>query len=230
MSNETILLKNIVFKPPVRSFNLKVRRWITDVQGLIIDKNTLPQALQVKFPFFMYGKNDMKGGYRTSLAVCPPLNGWQFLTAFINNAPFSTFNITGFQGLSNIQDQILQGDIVQVFTDNILAPTYFVWMVQTSLSGAMGSVLESKEKFNIEYWNYFVDTSDQWNEQIFPVVTNGLGIKRSDGFNPLQFRTMDIYLPNIIRLKWKFTVAHELSLATYMQFGCDSIDFAFIFN
>jgi len=230
MSNETILLKKIVFKPPVRSFNLKVRRWVTDVQGLIVNKNTLPQALQVKFPFFMFGKNDMKGGYRTSLSVCPPLNGWQFLTAFINNAPFSTFNITGFQGLSSIQNQILQGDIVQVFTDNIIAPNYFVWMVQTNLSGAMGSLLESKQKFNINYWNYIVDNADQWSEIIFPTNTDGVGLRKSDGFNPLQHRTMDVFLPNILKLTWPFTVENDLALATYMQFACDSIDFAFTFN
>jgi hypothetical protein len=230
MQNNTLLLKKIYFKPPVRSFNLKVRRWITDVNGVIINKNLLPAALQQKMPFFMFGKNDMKGGLRSGLSTLPPLNGWQFLTTFINQSPFSTFNVTGFSGLSQIQGQILSGDIVHVFTDNIVAPNYYAWMVQTNQGGAMGSVFESTQNFNIEYWNYMVDTAFQFDEQIFPVTSDGLGVKHSDGFNPTQFRTTDVLLPNILKMKWPFKIQNELSLGTYMLFECDQIDFAFVFK
>ena len=64
------------------AFYIEVNRYFTDVDGKVIDKNTVPIALQTDYPFWMFGEFDRQGGYKQGNQVSPPNLNTPFLGAF----------------------------------------------------------------------------------------------------------------------------------------------------
>ncbi len=123
------------------SIFLNVSRYFTDVNGTVIDKTTVPVALQTKYPFFMFGSFDSLGGYAKCLQNSPPESGTEYLLSFIEGAGFSSYNVFGFSGVNTIKNYIKTGDIVHVYTDSRQNPTYYIWLIQSASSQAIGSII-----------------------------------------------------------------------------------------
>ena len=85
------------------SFSLKISKFYTDVDGTILDKSTVPDALMVPFPVYLFNAYDQAGGYLVSNRQLPEQPGTFYLyNATINGA----FDLLQFSGANNIRNQL----------------------------------------------------------------------------------------------------------------------------
>src|SRR6478609_7582332 len=72
---------------------LKIARYYTDVNGTIVDKALVPNALKVRYPITLFGQFDRNGGWKKSLQAVPVTPGTYFLMTFTAgiNQPFLAF-------------------------------------------------------------------------------------------------------------------------------------------
>lgn len=227
---ETVLMDYDIF--------LNVKRYFTDVNGTKIAKNTVPVALRTKYPFFMLGAFDILGGFSKGLQAVQPMEGTFYLTSFVQGFSGNTFQITGFSGVDDIKNNIKNGDIVHVYTDNLTAPTYFIWIVQNSNSQAVGSIIGNtrtaqKDDIYNRMWidrvNYIIGNNNirQYEEQIFEIKFNNLGLTRNDTYSPNIERTPDIFLNDIVILPFKFKLDQYIEFGTYFQFNSEDLQFIY---
>lgn len=222
-----------------RTVSISVRRFFTDIDGVILDKNDIliPANMKVKYPFFMFGTFDLISGFRAGSNVCPPIGGANYLTSFVNGFPSTSYSVLGVTGLNEIQGQLSLGDIVHVYCDSIQNPSYFCWIVQSSnaLSGLASIITNLMTTQNdnrlgrLFVYEFLLNNSDreQWKQGINFTVFDNLGNYANDVVNPLMFRTPFNELDNLIRLDTEFLCDQYLGINTYMDFATDNLSFDF---
>lgn len=235
---DEIKLNNFMKKPLTKNEGLfvNVTRFFTDVNGTIILKNSAPVAaanMQNEFPFWMFGKFDMDGGYRISNIIAPPVNSF-YVGTLIGGAGFPFLFATG---LNTIQAQIKTGDIVHVFTNNLNAPTVYAWVIQSCGESSLASIYanvtkENQSKIDLEGAGYFAYSNNipnfQWSRNINKARIDILGSYQYTPINPLAYRQVDdkqnlfIFMPVI-----NFTVDQYHLLTSYIDFNLDAISFSF---
>ena len=217
------------------SLNMTVKRFFTDVDGAII---AAPLALQLKYPVWLFGAFDARGGYKAAHSIAPPQPGSFYLLSFINGCGFTSQNIVGFSGLNQLQNQLTIGDLVSVFTDDLQNPNYFIWIVQQNSKQSVGAVLQNipttseDNKFNRMFVSSIMySTSNgnayQWDEIINITRINNIGLINNNDYNPTADRTPQVFLNNILQLDLQFKVDQFIGLNTYMLYTTDQIQFDF---
>lgn len=220
------------------SIGVTVKRFYSDVDGAIIDKASglIPVNLKVKYPVFMLGAFDMDSGYRIGLQNLPPLGGAKYLMTFVNGKDATSYAVTGVSGLNTIQAQLFLGDIVHVFTDDVINPNFFVWIVQQNNATPLASIIQNTKtdqrdnrigRIMVTSISYPATNLLQWNEALTMIMPDNIGDFRADSFQPNIWRTPQQGFTNTITVKLKFLIDQYMELATYIQFATDQIDFNF---
>jgi hypothetical protein len=225
------LLKKLT-TPEVKAatLSINVKRFFTDVDGVVIDKAAAPAALQVSYPVYMLGNFDFAGGFKQANNLVPPINGAFYVGTFImgSGIPFHSFNV-----VNTINSRLLLGDIVHIFTDNVLAPNYFVYIVQSANTVSLAAVISNTEsartKIEVSSFNYFTDNLDQWNEAVTFITFDVLGQYTVDSIQPLQYRNP--YTPanqgNFIEVLIGFPMTQFLCMAFYFAYETDVLKINF---
>lgn len=213
-----------------------IKRYFTDVDGVILDKNTVPAALQVEYPFFVFGNFDMQGGYQTGLKTIGPIPGTFYLTSFVNAGGITSQQITGFSAFNEIKGKIATGDIIHVFTDDLDNPNYFIWIVLHNPTGPLSSITGNSQteqrdgligKIYLEKFQYFSDNERQWDYPVhFYRVTN-IANYGSEQVQPYIFKTPFTMQNGFIEMKCEFNFDQFLGLASYFRFETESITWNF---
>lgn len=217
------------------AINLNVKRVYTDVNGTIIAKAAALAAMQTKFPVFILGAFDFKGGYRKALESTPPQNGAVYLKTFIQGVE-TPASIIGFNIAADIQGQIKVGDMVSVYTDSFTAPTNYVWIIVSCNNASLGSIISNLSttqkddiynRLYIEDVHYLIPATnqDQWNESIFRISVNNIGINNTDSFQPLIYKTPYTYLNNVLIMRVSFKATQFIGFSTYIQYASDEVQF-----
>jgi hypothetical protein len=237
--NQFPRLNNVVMDSHV--IPVSVTRHFTDVNGIILpitDPLIIAAGLDKKFPYFLFGEFDRAGGYATALKTCEPVAG-EFLCSFVNKSPYNTFNILGFTGLNQIKDVIRTGDIVQVYTDSIQSPNYFVWIVISNSYTALGSIvsnLQSEQRDNrngklyIKGVNFYYNTLRQLDEALHFTIMDNIGTFRDDSINPTMFRGIFTAQDNLVELETDFTLNQFIGLNSYITVTTNTISFDFLIH
>ena len=214
-----------------------VLRFFVDINGSIIDKNTVPQNLQTKYPVFLLGAFDKNGGYRMSQTACPPMPSSNFLFTFTVgvNQPFLAFT-----GLNNIKGQLRSGDTVLVYVDDVEFPSYFIYIVIRGESCSLASIVDNTESTQadgrigslfVREINFNVEDDNQWNETIHFLSFDNIGQYRDNPVQPNIFRgTMITPGINVISLDIPFKIDQYIGMAFYMLFEVDKMSFNFKIN
>lgn len=218
-------------KPLMRDHTipLLIKRFYTDQDGIIIDKNTAPPNLQTEYPIFLLGDFDKSGGYRIANIVTPPLPNTFFLCSFVygNGVPFLFAN-----GLVNVYGQIQLGDIVTVYTDNIANPTYFIWLVVSSNSASIASIVSNTEttqkdgrigQINIDSVAMFCSNQNQYNNPLFITRCDNIGKYVENQLQPIGFKTAFQNQNDFIDIPLGFIMNQFLSISFYMSFDTDLV-------
>lgn len=219
------------------SIPITIKRYFTDVNGIIQAKNTVPAAMQTEYPFFIFGDFDRQGGYATGLKVAPLNPGTFYLMTFIEGNGLTSQQITGFTGFNEVRSKIRVGDIVHVFTDNLIAPTVFVWIVLSSRNGSIGSIVSNSEthqrdgmygKLYIDHFQYYTDNTDpQWSRAVNFIRLTNIGSFGNNQVQPYMFKTPYTEQDGFIRVECKFNLDQYILINTYFLFETEEINLSF---
>lgn len=215
---------------------VEIKRYFTDVDGAVVAKATVPAALQTRYPFFVFGDFDREGGYNTGLKAMPLPVGVEYLTTFVNANGITSQQITGFTGLNTIKNFIDRGDIVIVYTDNSVAPNYFIWIVIKNNYGALSSIVGNSEttqrdgligKVYLEMFKYFTDNQAQWELPVHFTRSSNIATWSDNQVQPYIFKTPYTFQNGFIDMKCNFNLDQYQSLATYFLYETESISWNF---
>jgi len=224
-----------VTKPLQKNVGLTVivKRFFTDVNGTLVDKSLVPIAMQVDYPFWMFGQFDKSGGYKIGNQIAPPNFATPYLGSFVIGLDMPYLFATG---VNTIQRQTTIGDVVHVFVDDLNAPSYYAFIVQTSESAAVSSIyfnaIESEDKkIHIRGINMFVYSDGQpslqfaKNVNLTRIDLLGSYVNHPETF--LAFDQVDNKQAYFITVPLVMTVDQYNLVSSYIDFSADQVQFAF---
>lgn len=229
-------MKKIMLQPnwKVDRLSIVIERIFTDVNGTILDKNTVPASLQVEYPLYVFNEFDRQGAYYLALKNTPPKPGYEYLCNFIYsvNNPF----FFGFSGVSDIQRKLKPGDLCLLYTDSVLNPTYFIWIVQRTPNRSIGSIMNNlcnlpvEPKYgylHVSEFDYYTENVNQWNQDIQVIHANYLGLIHSNNAAPGIYRLPKTFDNGFVQVKSRFLLNQYIGLNMYILFDTDSMNFNF---
>ena len=211
------------------TFPVTIKKFYTDVDGVIIDKSTLPPNLQVELPFYLFGKMDKDGSYKIANESTPVKEStWEYFKFVIA----STYDFQLFTGLNTIKGQILTGDYVFIYTDSFDTPTYFCYIIITSGQRSYASINDSLylEGITIDTIVYQSSNVAQYTESMSLIILNRTGLYKDNQFNPIDFRDPYIRQDDIIRMKLQMLLSRYIGINSYILFDTDTINFQIVFS
>lgn len=218
------------------TLSTNVRKLYTDVDGAVIDKNTIPTNLKVSIPVYLLGAFDMDGGYRLGYNIVPPKPTTKYLMSFINGMNATSANITGFSGLNDIQSQLGVGDMVHVLTDDVTNPNYYIWIViaagNTPYSAIVSNLKTTQQDKKlgdifIKEINYLVSDDEQYKEAIHFTTSDNLGNFRDDSINPLMFKDPFVEQEDFLTIKTQVLMNQYIGVNLLMKFTTDNMTLDF---
>lgn len=222
-----------------RTIPITIKRFFTDVDGLVLDKTDvqIPDALKTKYPFFVFGDFDRKGGYNTGLKAVNPMPGTFYLTTFVNGDGMTSQQITGFTGFNNVRNSIGQGDIVSVYTDNLNAPSIFVWIVVSNKYGSISSITDNSQttqkdgligKIFLDHFKYFTDNPNaQWAEPMHFTRSTNVATWGDDQVMPYIFKNPYTEQEGFIQVDCSFNLDQYLSVGSYYHYDTELLNWNF---
>jgi len=219
------------------SINMNIKRYYTDVDGALIAKASAPAALQVKLPVYMLGNFDRVGAFNIGQKTVQPVVSSKFLMTYVHGyeQPF-LWNT----GLNTIQAILRRGDIVTVFTDDLDAPSAFVYIVQTVDTGALASIISNTQTIqddgksgiiSVKNVSLQVDNDNQLN-QIWQVMKfDNFGNFDQHPFNPAAVERSPFYkLGDFVELRLQFLMTQYIGIYFYYLYESESININFRLN
>jgi hypothetical protein len=215
-----------------------VKKLYTDVDGVVIAKNTIPVAMQKKVPAFLLGEFDRQGGYKIGAQATGLDAGLKYLMSFINGNGAGIHSVVGFSGLATIGNYIATGDIVTVFCDSLINPGYFVWIIVQNNYASIASIIGNTESSQndrrigpivITEFHIQTDTESQLSQAIKILHYSNIGTWRTNSIDPLgMYRTpMDVQ-EGLIRIPVKpLFLDQYFGLAFNMLYECDEMHIDF---
>lgn len=218
---------------------VNIARYYTDVNGTIIDKALVPASLKVSYPVMLFGNFDRNGGWKKSFQRVPTVPGTFFLMTFTSgiNQPFLAFT-----GANNIKGKIGLGDIVNIFTDDLENPTWFIWFIISSNTVSLASVISNTESMmddkrigvlNLFEINYYMPgthavTLEQFSQPLNFLNFDNVGNFRGDDIQPSMFLNPFVQQKGFLTISTPFQIDQYKALVFYMVFNVDSLQMDFI--
>lgn len=217
------------------TLSLTVSKYYTDINGSVIAKNDvrIPAALKTDFPIWLFGQFDRSGGYRIANQVAPSRANTFFVCQYVNGIDLPPLFATG---LNTIENYISNGDLVTIFTDNINAPSSYVYIVQSGGGNSIASVLQNsiRNESNLKVFNlnYVVSQSTgafvlQFQKGITAVNIDSLGGYTYKSIDPTGFLQTNTQQPNFVKVPITFPINQYNLLTTYMDYTADIIQLSF---
>lgn len=215
-----------------------VRRYYTTVDGTILDKNdvSIPAGLKVAFPVYVFSQFDRNGGFKKSLQVRPPQGISKYYMSFVQGINSMFLSFTGFNDMMAI---VQPGDVVEIFTDNLQSPNFFVWIVMSCESVSLASITANTESMQpggqlgslyLKEFNYSTDNENQFNQPIFYVKYDTIGNYTYDQLNPNQQLTPNVQQPGFLRIPAGYKLDQYIGVNFFMNFEANFLQMDFIVN
>jgi len=212
------------------SLNMNIKRFCTDANGSVINKNTLPAALKKNYPVYLLGNFDRIGGYNIGQKTVPQPVGSVFLMTYVNgySNPF-LFN-TGF---NDVISNFKVGDIITVYTDSFQNPLYYVFIVQTCDYGSLASIISNTQtqqqdgvigKLFVKNIAYQVDVDDQLSQTWQMISLDNLGQFKQQPFIPIMYKQPLYKLSDFVELPVSFLMTQFTGINFLMNFASDSLN------
>ena len=209
-------------------FPISVKKVYTDVDGQLINKASLPSGLQVEVPFYLFGKMDKDGAYKIANKTAPPQGDWLFFYFGVGGS----YDFQYFTGLQTVRADIMPGDYVFIYTDNLDTPSYFCYIIISSGDRSYASINDNiyNENLIIRTIVYATTNIAQYSESMDVVKLSRSGLYRENQFNPTDFRNPDIEQEDIIRMKMDLRLNQYMGINSYILFDTDKINFNVLFK
>lgn len=218
------------------ALQIVVERFYTDVDGVILAKTdpSIPAALKTDFPLYVFGEYDRAGAYFLGLKNTPPKVGSYFYQSIVWGTGNTVF---GFSGLSDIENRLTPGDLVTVYTDDVNAPSCFVFIVQSCSGKSLASIMQNLPNlpYDPDYgyirvmnMQYYTNNFDQWKENLQYIQYDFLGLVQSDGLSPFAYKPSVTINDQFIDIKNKFVLTQYLGINTYLLYTTDTMTLTFM--
>ena len=210
------------------SINIQVRKIYSTVDGVQVDKSTVPQAIQKKMPIYLFNKFDFDGGYKISSKETPPLTGLSFIRFFVKS---DSYDFTQFSGLNDISNSLQSGDMVFLYADNALNPNYFVWIILSIDDKALSSIIQSTANACFELVNLKIFADNILNniEDLSIIEANKFGEYDFNQVSRLAYKTPQQINDSFIQIPLEKRIHERVGFTTYIPFQVDTISFDFSF-
>lgn len=192
------IIKNVApleQKNALKKFSVQtsVKRYTTDVNGVI--QNIIPAVAQIPFPFHLFGAWDKNGGYNIANLVTNKYDT-KLLAVYTYgvNTPFFFAN-----PFANINSVLKFGDIIFMYVDDYIAPTFYTYVIISARQGGYASYVDQSNISQIDdngAWGVFkiFDFTMHWNDDeqlnypFFKIKTRFDGQYKYDTHDPLENR------------------------------------------
>lgn len=228
---------------PLHTLSLNVTRYFTDVNGTILAKNDaglVAAGMTQKYPVFMLGEFDKMSGYKIGQNIVPPKGIVKYYLTFVNGYGMTTNQIvTPFSGVNDVQQMIKLGDIVQVYTDNLLSPNYFCFIVLSgettglaSLMGNLGTKQNDNRLMKLHCYeirlitDFIQQLPEAWNY----VYADNLGNFKSNQITYNMFNNPFNVLPDVLTVSTEFDFNQYIGIYLYMVLAVDKMSVNFNFK
>lgn len=217
---------NISVADTKSSFKLTIKKIATDVDGTIIDKNTLPDSMKVSYPVFLFGQFDQQGGYAIGQKLLPIEQGNKLIAVLTVDG---FFDLLQFSGANNIKNELMTGDVVLLYADNEFFPTNFIWVIITGENRAYASILKNPLNTGMQVFSfkYFADNNRQFIEDINLVDFNEVGDYKRYNITPQSYKDPDYQQEGLIQLDIDYKIENFSGLYQYMKFETDAMTFVY---
>jgi hypothetical protein len=233
---------------PKNTIPLTIFKYITDTDGKVLkiaDYALIPAIADDKYPVWMFGQYDRDGGYFISNQATPPgsVVYLQSFTMGIGQPFLYPPAIIPPPGYLNIYFYLKVGDIVHVYTDNISAPSYYVWVVQRTANAALGSIIGNTKtsqqdstvgKLFIKSAKVFVSAAytvtqaqNQWNEPLRLIRYDNLGNFKEDTVALNTDRSPFDYQQKFVEVAINFEITQYRSVNFLLDPAVEQIDILF---
>lgn len=221
--------------PRLADIQVNVKRFFTDVDGTILDKNNvaIPSGMKVDYGFSLFGEFDRQGGYAlmNKIIGVQGIAKWVGTYVYGKNDGFLQFNTFG-----GIYDQMTIGDIYHVYTDDLNNPNFFVFVIISNPFAAMGSItantafqqIEAMQKYlDIANFKLFVDNNGQYTAPITLITTDSIGTNKKDSLNPYASRSVDDKQNEFIQVNVSMKITQYTQIASIIKFNSDVVNYEF---
>lgn len=217
------------------SLNINIKRYFTDVDGLIVAKGTVPAALQKNYPVYLLGNFDRVGAYNIGQKTIPQPVGVPFLCTYVQgyNVPSFLFNPGFYNDPASVNQVLKFGDIVTVYTDNLNNPSNYIFIVQTCDYGSLASIISNTQtqqqdgvigRLNVKNIAYQVDNDNQLNQVWQMVSLDNLGQFKQMPLSPIIYKQPLYKLSDFITLPVSFLMSQFTAINFLMTFTSDSVN------
>lgn len=220
------------------SMPITVKRFFTDVNGTIIAKTDVvlvASGIVENYPVYLLGEFDRQGGNKTGIQNLRPVIAKPYMN-FVNGCGNTSQNVvTPFSPFNTIQSQLNIGDIVNVWTDNVLAPNYFAWIVQSNAYASLASILgnlkstQSDKRFGplfVYELNWYA-LEAQWDQALHFIQSDNLGTFTDNQVQAYIFKTPFNVQEGFITVKTSFIMDQFILVAVMMEVATDTMNFNF---
>lgn len=221
--------------PRLADMTVNIRMFATDVDGNIIDKNTLPIGLRVDYAYNLFGEFDRQGGYKVMQQTTAPQGTSEYIGVFTHGVTegFLQFNTQG-----NIYEQLQIGDIYFMYTDSTINPNFFVFIIVSNPFASMGSITAStawhrhqggklRDHLEIEHFKLIAENLAQYNTPLFLIGLDDIGVSKNDSINPLASRDIDDKQPDFIQVTIPIKINAYTGIASFIRFTSNVITYQF---
>lgn len=208
------------------TITINVNRYYTDVDGQIIDKSTAPAGLQVSYPFYLFNTFDSFGAFKICNKVVPPLGTAKYMYSHIVR---SDYDFLEFSGNNSVKGKFNIGDIVFIYTDDLDAPNYFVFIVVSCPFQSYASILQNiaNKHMNAGEIKYFVDNFNNYQESLFEILHSPGGTYKVNTYQPYSYKNPLLANTEFITLNIPVKMTQYWGWSSYMQYSSELISFNF---
>ena len=210
----------------MKNFQIKIQRIYTDMNGVIIDKSTVPLSMQQKVPFYLFSNFDKNGGYKIGQQVKPPINGMYFLYSYVNDG---SYNFLNFQIGNTINKTLQIGDSILVFGDDPILPNFLCHVVMHSDYASYASFVANLQGkiCTISQIQYSTDNEQNWLENFNVTSADDFGTISDKTIQPLTYRDPYQYTSGFLTMNVNLSLDDKTGIESYMLFSTDLLELTF---
>ena len=210
----------------MQTFQVKITRTYTDMNGVIIDKSLVPVQMQKKVPFYLFNKFDKNGGFLFSQRNTPIMNGMFFLYSYVKG---TSYNFLDLQLGNEINKSLRDGDMIIVLADDPILPNFLCHIIMHSDYVTYGSFVENMggKKYKVSRIQYVTDNEANWIEQFHLISINDFGHLDDNQLQPMSFRNPYEFTFGLLDINIKLNISDKQGVNSYMLFTTDAIELTF---
>lgn len=210
-----------------KSLSISVQKFYTDVDGNILDKNTLPSDLKITLPVWLMGRFDYSGHYSLSRRLTPFLNdSWKFFNMYVS----TSYDFLIFSGANQIRSRIRPGDLIFVYSDDVINPNFYSFIIISGEINPYSSIINDLDgSINCLMFKYdSIQNTLNYQEEIEYITFDKIGNTKRQSIQPDTFLPPSNKNTDVIDIEISILFTKYFSLNTYLLFNTDKISFTFL--